>query len=121
MDITHAGLRKNASVTPQADAPDVGSQAHDISFFTAQMNHTEQPVRAIASTMASPSLSGGSPESDTLSRRVSKGFRDASLSKKTKDANEFPQALAEAHIDVMSRVKVIGALAKGVDKISNMG
>ena len=121
MYITDAGLPENANITPQADAPAGINRTSDINFFNAQLSHTAQPGKGIPPTMASPSSSWDATESATLSRRVSKGFRDASLSKQTKDANEFPQSLLEAHIDVMSRIKVIGAFAKGVDKTSSMG
>ncbi|CRM89901.1 hypothetical protein [Pseudomonas sp. 22 E 5] len=121
MDITHAGFRKNATIAAQVDTPDANSAVSDINFFNAQLNTTEQSGNGIAPALASAASPWDSTESQTLSRRVSKGFRDASQNKKTKDANEFPQSLAEAHIDVMSRVKVIGAIAKGVDKISNLG
>ena len=87
----------------------------------AQLSPTEPSGNGIAPVTAPAASPWDATESQTLSRRVSKGFRDASQNKKTKDANEFPQALAEAHIEVMSRVKVIGAVAKGVDKISNLG
>ena len=121
MYITTPGQSENSSTLPQAEAPGAINRASDINFFNAQLSQAEQPVKGIVPAVASPAQSWDATASDTLSRRVTKGFRDASLNKKTKDANEFPQALAEAHIDVMSRVKVIGAVAKGVDKISSMG
>ncbi|MFN3355005.1 MAG: hypothetical protein ACK418_03155 [Pseudomonas sp.] len=121
MDITHAGFRKNMPIAAQADMPNANNAVSDINFFNAQLNPTEQFGNGIAPVTAPAASPWDATESQTLSRRVSKGFRDASQNKKTKDANEFPQALAEAHIEVMSRVKVIGAVAKGVDKISNLG
>ncbi len=121
MYITDAEIPVNRNITPQADAPAGINRTSDINFFNAQLSQTDHPAKGSAPAIASPSSSWDSTESASLSRRVSKGFRDASLSKRTKDANEFPQSLAEAHMDVMSRVKVIGALAKGVDKISSMG
>lgn len=123
MYITHTGRPENpnASMTPQADTPAGINRASDIHFFNTQMGQGEPSGKSIAAATASPMSSWDATDSDALSRRVSKGFRDASQNKKTKDANEFPQTLAEAHIDVMSRVKVIGAVAKGVDKISSMG
>ncbi len=121
MDITHAGFRKNATFAAQADTPDASNAASDISFFNAQLNATEQPRNGIAPALAATSSPWAAAESQTLSRRVSKGFREASQNKKTKDANEFPQALAEAHVEVAANIKLIGALAKSVDKISNLG
>jgi hypothetical protein len=35
--------------------------------------------------------------------------------------NELPQLLAESHVNVISQVKVVGAIAKACDKISTMG
>ncbi|MCK6186138.1 MULTISPECIES: hypothetical protein [unclassified Pseudomonas] len=121
MDITHTGLRKNMSIAAHADMPDANNAVSDISFFNAQLNPAEPSGNGVAPVTASAASPWDATESQTLSRRVSKGFREASQNKKTKDANEFPQALAEAHIEVMSRVKVIGAIAKGIDKISNLG
>lgn len=121
MYIPPPGQSENSSILSQSEAPGAINRASDINFFNAQLSQAEQPVKGIVPAVASPTQSWDATASDTLSRRVSKGFRDASLNKKTKDANEFPQSLAEAHIDVMSRVKVIGAVAKGVDKISSMG
>ena len=118
MDITHAGFRKNATIAAQADTPDADNAASDISFFNAQLNASEQPHKGIA---PASTASWGAVESQTLSTRLSKGFREASQNKKTKDANEFPQVLAEAHVGVTADIKLIGAVAKGVDKISNLG
>lgn len=121
MNIITPGLPENGNFTAQADVPGAINRASDVNFFNAQLSPTDPSSKAIAPAMASPSPSWGSTESASLSRRVSKGFRDASQNKQSKDANEFPQSLAEAHIDVMSRVKVISAITKSVDKISSMG
>lgn len=121
MNIITPGFPENGNFTTQADAPGTLNRASDVNFFNAQLNANEPSGKAVGPVMASPVPSWGSEESDSLSRRVSKGFRDASQNKKSRDANEFPQSLAEAHIDVMSRVKVISAITKGVDKISSMG
>ncbi|WP_172979333.1 hypothetical protein [Pseudomonas kitaguniensis] len=121
MYIATPGLAETRNTSTQADAFGAINRAADISFFNAQLGNPEQPGKGVAPAMASPPVSWGSTESDTLSRRVSKGFRDSSQNKNTKDANEFAQSLAEAHIDIMSRVKVISALTKGIDKISSMG
>ncbi|MFL1500657.1 hypothetical protein ACI77J_08975 [Pseudomonas sp. O64] len=121
MYITNKGFAVNENITPQAEMPAAINRTSDINFFNAQVSQTEHSGKGIVPAMASPSFSWGSTESATLSRRVSKAFRDASQNKKTTEANEFPQLLAEAHIELTSRVKVISALAKGIDKISSMG
>lgn len=121
MYTTTSGLPEDRNITGQNDAPDAVNRASEIHLFNARPVTNEQSGRAIAPVMASPPISWESPESAKLSRRVSKAFREASMNKESKDANEFAQALAEAHVDLTSRIKVIGAVAKCTDKVCNMG
>ncbi|KMT55275.1 hypothetical protein [Pseudomonas fildesensis] len=121
MYINHAGLPGNRGITPQAETPAASNGTSDVNFFNAQLSHTDQSGKGTPPAMAADLFSLGASESTTLSRRVSKGFRDESLNKKTKAAHEFTQSLSEAHLNLTARVKVLSSLVKGVDKVATMG
>jgi len=121
MYTNNAGGPGNGNTITQAETPAALDGTSDSNFFTAQLNPSERPGKGTAPTGMGLPLTLGPAESATLSKRVSKGFRDMSLNKKTKDAHEFAQSLSESHVNVVAGVKVLGAIVKGVDKVASMG
>lgn len=118
MLITHADLIKNGKIDTGSDAPAEGHRSSDLNFFQAEMNKTDQSDKSGPRAVASTDSAWGIGEPSEISKRLSKGFRDASQNKRM---SEFPKLLAEAHVNVISQVKVVGAIAKACDKISSMG
>lgn len=121
MYISNAGFPETGSIASQGETPAAINGASDVNFFNAQLNpigqHGKPPQ---PSTTANP-LAIGAPDATVAYKRVKRGMRDTLLNKQTKDAHALPEALAAANLDVVARVKVLGSLVKGVDKISTMG
>ncbi len=121
MLITPVDLTMSAKIATGSDTPAESHRSSDLNFFLAEISKTDhsdkRSPRAVTSADSAWALGGSSAESKNLS----KGFRDASLGKKSKHADKFPEYLAKAHIESISNVKVIGAIAKACDKISSMG
>ncbi|MFL1490963.1 hypothetical protein [Pseudomonas antarctica] len=118
MLITHADFATNAKINTGSDTPVESHRSSDLNFFQAEMSKTDQPDKRSPRAVASTDSVWGASESSATSTRLSKGFRDAS---KNKRMSELPQLLAESHVNVISQVKVVGAIAKACDKISTMG
>ncbi len=118
MLITHAGLTTDGKINTGSDTPAESHRSSDVNFFLAEMSKTTQPDRGLPRAVASTDSAWGTSESSEIASRLSKGFRDAS---KNKGMSELPQLLVEAHVDVISHIKVVGAIAKACDKISTMG
>jgi hypothetical protein len=118
MLITHEYFTTNGKINTGPDAPAETHRSSEVNFFLAEMSKTDQPDKGHPRAVASTDSGWGSRESSEISRRLSKGFRDASQNKRM---NELPQLLAESHVNVISQVKVVGAIAKACDKISTMG
>lgn len=121
MYITHTGLAENGTIATQAQSPAANNGTSDINFFNAQMNPIGQSVSAVQPSMASNLFNMGAPESGAAAKRVKRGLRDTLLNKQTKEAHALPESLAAANLDVVARVKMLGLLVKGVDKIATMG
>lgn len=120
MYITHTGLAENGAIATQAQAPAANNGTSDINFFNAQLNPSGQQVNGVAPSMATNLFNVGATES-AAARRVKRGMRDTMLNKQTKEAHALPESLAAANLDVVARVKMLGLLVKGVDKIATMG
>lgn len=121
MYTTNAGQPAIGPMSTQVEAPTAFNGSSDINFFNAQMQSTGLPDKGVASSMAGNLLNAGVPESAAVSRRVKRGMRDMMLNKQTKEAHALPESLAAANLDVVARVKTLGLLVKGVDKIATMG
>lgn len=118
MYISDADHLENSSIGTQAESPAVFNKTSDINFFNAHLNLTAQPSRKIGPAMPSTLFNLGASES--TARRVKRGMRDRLRNKQTKEAHALPESLAVANFEVVSQVKVLGMLVKGLDKVSNM-
>ncbi len=103
----------------RADSPAAFNETSDINFFNAQLNLTAEPAKRVSPAAPSNLLNLSIPES--AAGRVKRGMRDRLQDKQTKDAHALPQSLALANLEVVGRVKMLGMLVKGVDKIATMG
>lgn len=121
MYINNTALSENDTFTPQPLMPAAVGGTSDINFFNAQLSTTGQTGNGVASAKATALFSLDAPESIAANKRAKRGMRDTLLNKQTKEAHALPESLANANLDVVARVKVVGLLAKGVDKISTMG
>ncbi|OIN49355.1 hypothetical protein [Pseudomonas costantinii] len=121
MIITHEKFTTNGITSSAAEKPVESNQSSDMNFFHAEMSRASPLDRGSMSAVASPGDFQFARESAKIAGRLSKGFRDASQMKGAWESGKFPQLLAEAHVDAIANVKVIGAIAKACDKISSMG
>lgn len=121
MLITPADLTTSAKIATGSDTPAESHRSSDLNFFLAEINKTDSYDKRSPRAVASADSARAMGEPSAESKNLSKGFRDASLGKTTKYADKFPEYLAKAHVEAISNVKVIGAIAKACDKISSMG
>ncbi|MDY0832523.1 MULTISPECIES: hypothetical protein [unclassified Pseudomonas] len=123
MDIPHTDIEfsQRRNITTWPDTPTAINRTSDTHFFNAELSQTKPPGRESATTLAAPLSLLGATASTTLPSRIAKGFRDASQNKNTREANEFPQSLVDGHLEVTAKVKVLSAVTKGIEKVSNMG
>ncbi|WP_338479521.1 hypothetical protein [Pseudomonas trivialis] len=121
MFITRSEFTTSEKITTRSDTPALNDRASDINFFLSEIHQTDKVDKGTVHAVASTDSTWGATESTTIARQLSKGFRDASQNKQTTDASKFPQLLAESHVNVMSQIKIVGAIAKACDKISSMG
>ncbi|MCF5721591.1 hypothetical protein [Pseudomonas syringae] len=121
MYINNAGFSESVPLASQAQTPADINGTSDINFFNAHMNPTSQSANKIAPSMTTNQFNVGALESTAVAKRVKRGMRDTLLSKQTKEAHALPESLAAANLDVVARVKMLGLLVKGVDKIATMG
>ncbi|PQZ86622.1 MULTISPECIES: hypothetical protein [Pseudomonas] len=119
MYITHAELLKKRSNAEDVESPAAFNDTTDSNFFSAQLNLTAENYKKTSPSTADNSFNLGVPESSF--RRVRRGIDDRLRNKSTKESNALPQTLALANFEVVSRVKVLGMLVKGIDKVSNLG
>ena len=121
MYITHTGLAETTTVATQAQSPAAYSGTSDINFFNAQMNPSSHSGNGVAPPVATNLFNVSASESAGAAKRVKRGMRDTLLNKQTKEAHALPESLAAANLEVVARVKMLGLLVKGVDKIATLG
>ncbi|MBP1127636.1 MULTISPECIES: hypothetical protein [Pseudomonas] len=121
MFITPSAFTTSEKITTRSDTPALNDRASDINFFLSEIHQTDKIDKRTVHAVASSDSTWAATGSTTIARQLSKGFRDASQNKQTTDASKFPQLLAESQVNVMSQIKVVGAIAKACDKISSMG
>jgi hypothetical protein len=121
MYLTNEELQASGSISSQVESPAAFIGTSDVNFFNAQMNPTWQPDRAIGASAPGNLFIVGFPDSAAAAKRIKRGVRDTMLNKQTKEAHALPESLAAANLDVVARVKILGLLVKGVDKIATMG
>ncbi|MBC2409468.1 hypothetical protein HF257_25975 [Pseudomonas sp. WS 5106] len=121
MNITNEGLPTSESSFTQAESSVAVNGTSDINFFSAQLNPTGQPNKEIRPAVSGNLFNIGAPESAAADKRVKRGVRDMMLNKRTQEAHALPESLAAANLNVVTRVKLLSLLVKGVDKIATMG
>lgn len=121
MIIPPSEFATGGKITTRSDIPALNDRASDVNFFLSEIHQTATPDNGTLRAVASSESTWPATESTTIARQLSKGFRDASQNRQTTEASKFPQLLAESHVNVMSQIKVVGAIAKACDKISSMG
>lgn len=119
MYINNADRLEREPSGTQAESSSAFNDTSDINFFNAQMSISTGPNKSISPSMPSNLLNLSIPES--AAGRVKRGMRDRLQNKQTKEAHALPQSLALANLEVVGRVKMLGMLVKGVDKIATMG
>lgn len=102
----------------QAESPAAFNETSDVNFFNAQLAPNAGDDKRIAPSMPDNLFNLSASESPF--RRLKRGVDDRLRGKQTEDSMALPHSLALANFEVVSRVKVLGVLVKGIDKISNM-
>lgn len=118
MPITHDYFTTNGKINTGSDTPPESHRTFEVNLFQAEMNKSDHSGTRLPRAVASTDSAWGVGESSDVSKRLSKGLRNAS---KNQRMNELPQLLVESHVKVISDIKVIGAIAKAGDRISTMG
>ncbi|WP_411381249.1 hypothetical protein [Pseudomonas sp. MPB26] len=118
MYIDDAERVQKRSGDAQAESPAAFNEISDVDFFNAQLDPTAGHYKRIAPSM--PDNLFNLSVSESPFRRVKRGVDDRLRNKQTEDSMALPHSLALANFAVVSRVKVLGTLVKGIDKISNM-
>ncbi|OIN48842.1 hypothetical protein BLL37_26235 [Pseudomonas azotoformans] len=101
-----------------AESPAAFDEIADMNFFNAQLDHSAELFKSTPPVIPVSLFNLSASESSF--KRVKKGMDDTLRNKQTKESYALPQSLALANFEVVSRVKVLGMLVKGVDKISNL-
>lgn len=105
--------RKNEISTPT-------HQTSDIDFFASQLNNPAPQRHTATPTMEMPLLADRSVRQGQLSNGISKGMRDMSLSKNTKETREITKFLSESHQQLAVSVKIINKCVQLIEKTSNL-
>ncbi|MGY2291377.1 hypothetical protein ACW9H6_16435 [Pseudomonas sp. SDO528_S397] len=99
----------------QPPLPELDQQA-DVSFFNAQL----AAPGAAHSAVGANALVDRSNQLQTLSKRVTRGLRDLSANKITKDTREISKTLSNAHQQLAVTVKVVNKSVQMVEKLTNL-
>lgn len=92
----------------------------DMNFFSSKMSYTDPAKTAATSIIEKLALSDGASQADRLAKRVSRGLRDMSINKNTKDMRELNTAVAEAHQTLVVSVKIVNKCGQFLEKVTNL-
>lgn len=115
MRIAHENMPGSAMASTAVQGAEAFAAPADIGFFNAQMANTP-----VALTNSPGALAERSDQLHALSARVTKGMRDMSLNKHSRQAREITKSLSEAHQQLAVTVKVVNKSVQMVEKLTNL-
>jgi len=120
MSISTERVSEKSFTSRVTEAPASLDSTSDMNFFSSKMSYTEPAKTAPTSIIEKLALSDSASHADRLAKRVSRGLRDMSINKNTKDMRELNTTIAEAHQKLVVSVKVVNKCGQFLEKVTNL-